>query len=1249
MSTSRVLSDVNDKRVVERHKFVSETRKDVILSKRQEARLYKVNRSFLWAKSVGAQTQTTNNLVNLSYGVLQTVNDIQALFSAGNFIRSVGARYAWTIGGRALSKVQGKVVPQGGGPVGRGMRVLAGRQSKKILSSISSNFFVKTEMSINNVVNMEKKIKNDLAKGKGIARQWAMLTAAKAISTAPDPYSVASEIMGRSSMKGGRERNPIGDSSAINTRADTFRYIFGESASVIEAQHYQKYLVNGRNPNDLLTGYREKLIRETNDDHLATYVQDIKTGELGNQKQLVEKVRKQQEKALGTPQKNEYPEGSEIPLPDELGLDVLRSQDRKIFTMLQESSLNNNLNNPEFFEYLEKSQLDYTGRFDAYFDLNVGLNNINKARTGKGTKIGGYHGVKSDVLRLAHKNDKGIEQFMDLGRKIAGHSNTGHGAGKLIDIALGTKGFGGHYREDAIPVFGNKQMPIDLFQNGKLNPLYSGTHYEFRKISNNPKDPNFVPSRADIQRAIHIEQERYKLKNAFLQISVSFGGKRPGSKFADLIRDAQHIEFGGQQSARVLNRGKFGVGQTSQSQTYRHTYPRTLFMHNAAYNAAKQLNMNVGIRQPKTFRTKLGHKFQTEVKQDMTTAQKRNAFNLVLDRRTKELLDAEINIRQKRTGTGRVNILDAYESVLNDPQGTRYQNNAKLRNSDLLRESLLKLTGGPKTTTKVVFDEGGNPRTIIDKYEELEESDFKSYLDRLDEVLRNRELGGIETFSATMKKADQIWQRNFRTRLNEVLGAVGAEGAGDDGETWWFTRFPADMARRANVRSAEDILLNIESKVLKERFEYIKRKERILNETVEKSREKIKLEAMEVAKKRGKSQVDINYIYQEEVRKKTEQLETDLYIQLNEDIKTYPMEEVWAAAEEAELDRLRSIFGVHGQARRGKKITVGDDVFSLSEYMENLSESLDRTRQKALEEVADELDTTPEIAVDTIEYQQRIQEIDEEYQATARAVGINLEIQGAGDLTDTIIELTDPTTGETYRRFATGEEAARTDLEGLEGLFIPDELDNNLLTSEAILDTENPAFGTLSRESGLFGNETLEKALELLTSPDSQELKNETRKAIKILRNMKIKPGATKDSYGGGGGVKAEGKYIFKTQKKGRGDSRSTLQQNNLNEALGNIAGLLNEKGEVAAKTIAMYLQAYSRDEGGDLEVTMFLDILVGNYVDYELPAGQEFITRSLHSIIMSTRKQLDKKLTIGDFIAINDYFMDDILNFKIF
>lgn len=1249
MSTSRVLSDVNDKRVVERHKFVSETRKDVILSKRQEARLYKVNRSFLWAKSVGAQTQTTNNLVNLSYGVLQTVNDIQALFSAGNFIRSVGARYAWTIGGRALSKVQGKVVPQGGGPVGRGMRVLAGRQSKKILSSISSNFFVKTEMTINNVVNMEKKIKNDLAKGKGIARQWAMLTAAKAISTAPDPYSVASEIMGKSSMKGGRERNPIGDSSSINTRADTFRYIFGESASVAEAQHYQKYLVNGRNPNDLLSGYREKLIRETNDDHLATYVQDIKTGELGNQKELVEKVRKQQEKALGTPQKNEYPEGSEIPLPDELGLDVLRSQDRKIFTMLQESSLNNNLNNPEFFEYLEKSQLDYTGRFDAYFDLNVGLNNINKARTGKGTKIGGYHGVKRDVLKLAHKKDKGIEQFMDLGRQIAGHSNTGSGASKLIDIALGTKGFGGHYREDAIPVFGNKQMPIDLFQNGKLNPLYSGTHYEFRKISNNPKDPNFVPSRADIQRAIHIEQERYKLKNAFLQISVSFGGKRPGSKFADLIRDAQHIEFGGQQSARVLNRGKFGVGQTSQSQTYRHTYPRTLFMHNAGYNAAKQLNMNVGIRQPKTFRTKLGHKFQTEVKQDMTTAQKRNAFNLVLDRRTKELLDAEVNIRQKRTGTGRVNILDAYESVLNDPQGTRYQNNAKLRNSDLVRESLLKLTGGPKTTTKVVFDEVGNPRTIIDKYEEVEESDFKSYFDRLDEVMRNRELGGIETFSATMKKADQIWQRDFITRVNEVLGAVGAEGAGDDGKTWWFTRFPADVRRRANVRSPEDILLNIESKVLKERFEYIKRKERILNETVEKSQEKIKLEAMEIARKRGKSQVDINYIYQEEVRKKTEQLETDLYIQLNEDIKTYPMEEVWAAAEEAELDRLRGIFGEFGQARRGKTITVGDDVFSLGEYMENLSESLDRTRQKALEEVAKDLDTTPEIAVDTPEYHQRIKEIDEEYQATARAVGINLEIQEAGGLTDTVIELTDPTTGETYRRFATGEEAARTDLEGLEGLFIPDELNNDLLTSEAILDTENPAFGTLSRESGLFGNETLEKALTLLTSSDNQELKMELRKAIKLLRNMRITPGDTKDSYGGGDGVVVEGKYIFKSQKKGRGDSRDMGLQTNLNTAIGNVARILTDGGTVQAMTVAMYLEGYRKDEGGTLEVTMLLDLLAGNYRDYELPAGDEFISNSIHSAIMTFRNQLNKKLKIGDFIAINDYFMDDIQNFKIF
>ena len=76
---------------------------------------------------------------------------------------------------------------------------------------------------------------------------------------------------------------------------------------------------------------------------------------------------------------------------------------------------------------------------------------------------------------------------------------------------------------------------------------------------------------------------------------------------------------------------------------------------------------------------------------------------------------------------------------------------------------------------------------------------------------------------------------------------------------------------------------------------------------------------MKLWKKRGKSQVDINYIYQEEVRKKTEQLETDLYHSIkNEDIKTYPMEEKYSS-EDAELDRLRAIFGVNGQAEEVKQ------------------------------------------------------------------------------------------------------------------------------------------------------------------------------------------------------------------------------------------------------------------------------------------------------------------------------------------
>ena len=49
-----------EKVVIQRHSFVSETRKDVILKKRQEARLYKINRTMLWAKSIGAPVSYTH-------------------------------------------------------------------------------------------------------------------------------------------------------------------------------------------------------------------------------------------------------------------------------------------------------------------------------------------------------------------------------------------------------------------------------------------------------------------------------------------------------------------------------------------------------------------------------------------------------------------------------------------------------------------------------------------------------------------------------------------------------------------------------------------------------------------------------------------------------------------------------------------------------------------------------------------------------------------------------------------------------------------------------------------------------------------------------------------------------------------------------------------------------------------------------------------------------------------------------------
>ena len=179
------MSDFNEKVVSEKVTYVGENRPDILISRKTEAKLFKGLRTYNWSKSIGARTQTTDRISNSMYSILQSYNTFQSFASTQNFALSVLGRAAWVVGGRALGRIQGKLVPQGGGPFGRLMRVQAGHMSRKILTG-AMKFFISVDFDMKDVKSVQRDITADLIKANAMGPKWQMRTHALAIKNAPN-------------------------------------------------------------------------------------------------------------------------------------------------------------------------------------------------------------------------------------------------------------------------------------------------------------------------------------------------------------------------------------------------------------------------------------------------------------------------------------------------------------------------------------------------------------------------------------------------------------------------------------------------------------------------------------------------------------------------------------------------------------------------------------------------------------------------------------------------------------------------------------------------------------------------------------------------------------------------------------------------------------------------------------------------------------------------------------------------------
>ena len=259
--TSKVATEFGETVKTEKKTFVSETRKDVLISRQTEAKAFKTLRYYNWSKSFGMKTPFLNNLANGSYATLQLLNDFSA-FTSDNVVRSLAARYGWVVAGRFFGKAQSKVLPQGGGPFGRFMRVKGGQFSRKVLGNFM-NYFTTTELEFTNITKTQKKLMKELQQVGTLGPQWQAMALAEAIGTAPDPYhSIAAGIRKENRDNAGMDRAFVNQNEKsveyLQKRTSVIKNMSNAGANAPEMTYLIKAMEYGADPDDVVAKLKGK-------------------------------------------------------------------------------------------------------------------------------------------------------------------------------------------------------------------------------------------------------------------------------------------------------------------------------------------------------------------------------------------------------------------------------------------------------------------------------------------------------------------------------------------------------------------------------------------------------------------------------------------------------------------------------------------------------------------------------------------------------------------------------------------------------------------------------------------------------------------------------------------------------------------------------------------------------------------------------------------------------------------------------
>jgi hypothetical protein len=658
ISTKSVAGQFGEEtKVITKKTYVSEGRKDVLLSRKQEATAFSVLRYYNWSKSFGMKTQFLSNMSNASYGILQTLNTVSAFATSDSLVRSIAARYGWVVAGRAFGRVQGKVLPQGGGPFGRFARVKGGQFSRKVLGNFM-NYFTTTTMEFENVAGTQRKIMKQLQTAGSIGPTWAGMALAEAITGAPDPYATQA----RKVMKGGRERTMKRDAgfasdaeagktdSYLSKRADILQNMGSAGMSAPEMTYLIKAMEQGGDPDDIMKKYNA-----LSSDIMNTLNKHSKLGAggtTGHKGQRARFIQQDMTDSMGRPVMET---ASNITGYDDSGTLGFGSH------YLQNQFNDGTGGGPSFYPKANKEEsvirggkasvIEYSttdDTFGSYTQFNEDATQVQQQRVNE---------ILSEALGVDLY--KGPQQIFE---SFFGGSSTQMGPSEM---KYGKDSKKTSYQKIIDPKTGKYAGSKEVITGGTIKDKtgeYSQvsnqldhTNYRLVRSSSNPKEHNYIASRPDIIKGLRmIDAKNLHKKNpkgGFLAYGIELYQHKG-------LRDVEQIEYGG--PATDLSR-------SLRNRTDRYVYARSMFVHQAAQKAANKLGLDADLKFSNrkadvmgTLRqrqTKAIAQYQKDKNQHTST---KGGFTLLVDKRVREILKEDL----KRARSPRV--VDGNKLKFND-------------------------------------------------------------------------------------------------------------------------------------------------------------------------------------------------------------------------------------------------------------------------------------------------------------------------------------------------------------------------------------------------------------------------------------------------------------------------------------------------------------------------------------------------------------------------------------------------------